>query len=464
MNNKILNEILIIGAGPAGLFSALILSEYKGLKISIIDSGLSINHRNHAKPENLVSGVGGAGLFSDGKLCIDLNVGGYLNTVLTNVELNDITNKILKYIFTVMPELQFSRNKHVKFQDYKKESQEKFYTKNYPVLNIGTDRGKILIERLVSLLSSRGINIESSTKVSSIKKNQNKFEISTLKVGASELRYYDEVISALGKVGAEQQSETCKSLGIKQSSNPMYIGVRLETNSDVLSSLFKSSSDPKIKISLPDGSHVKTHCASNNGEVAYASYSGYPMAVGHQYNNYKSGRSGFALLWDGIRYSGNDDSHSYAKSILKRFKDDVGEGLALQSLPDFLNNQQTQLIDNGLNITCKNYKQVNLWDLFPKEVCLALKIMIEALIEKFPNLNQTSTVLYAPVIEWWMSTVNVNGSSMETSLPGYYVCGDGSGWSQGIVHAAATGILAAENIISKAEFESNDLKYLNSIK
>jgi len=452
------NEILIVGAGPAGLFSALILSEYQGVNVSIFDSGLPIDQRNHATPEDLVSGVGGAGLFSDGKLCIDLHVGGYLNTVLTNSELNDITDKILGYVFKVMPELQFSRSKHVQFQDYKKETQSGFYTKNYPVLNIGTDRGKILIERLVSLLTERGIHIESCTKVSSIKKIQNRFKVSTVKTGIDDTKYFDEVISALGKVGAEQQSDMCKSLGVMQSNNPMFMGVRLETNSDVISSLFKSSSDPKIKVLLPDGSHIKTHCASNNGEVACASYNGYPMAVGHQYNNYKSGRSGFALLWDGIRYPGHEDSHSYAKSILKRFKDDIGDGLALQSLPDFLNNQQTQLIDNGFNMTCKNYKQVNLWDLFPKEVCLALKVMIEALIKKFPNLNQKSTVLYAPVIEWWMSTIHVNGASMETSLPGYYVCGDGSGWSQGIVHAAATGVLAAESIISKVDFESSDLK------
>ena len=442
-------KVLIVGAGPAGIFSALEL--IKHCDVTIIDKGNDTENRSHQSPKDLSSGVGGAGLYSDGKLCMKLSVGGYLSDILNEKELSHLEKKVKEIFLSELPELNSNSESQVIQNDYLQIPHSNLQSKSYEVINMGTERGEIMIKSFVNRLLKEDVNIMSNTSLENLElTNDNRFRVEIFKNGLKDSHIYDFVILAMGKVGASQQRRVCEKLGVKFHSNPMNLGVRLETSANILRSFFENSKDPKIKLVLPDGSYIKTHCASNNGEVIPVEYDDGILAGGHQYHNKKTDRSGFSLVWNGIRNESINGTDDYSKKLLEPFLKKVGKRLACQRASDFLGRRPSLYKDlKNINMTCSDAEPVNLWELLPVKACIPLEQILRELQILYPEILSHQTVLFAPVIEWWMSTIETKESSMETSIDNLYVAGDGSGWSQGIVHSAATGILAGNSIQRK---------------
>ncbi|MCF2828783.1 MULTISPECIES: hypothetical protein [unclassified Pseudoalteromonas] len=442
--------VLVVGAGPAGLFAAMQLTSVAN--VILVDKGKCISEREHDDPADLASGVGGAGLYSDGKLCLDLRAGGYLQKFLNDEQRRELEESIEALFVELMPELKETKG-YFTSGEYEKLEECVLQEKSYRVLNIGTDRGAKLIESLVNKLKSDGVSILHDTTLTKIEKVSSGFQATLVNLSNEINIKADFVILAMGKVGANQQRELCESMGVESASNLMNVGVRLECNSKLLEPLFNKSADPKIKLELPGGSYIKTHCASNNGEVVPVKYGNYMLAGGHQYYNRRSGRSGFSLVWNGIRSRFDvDQKTGGVESLLEPFSESCGDKLAVQLVSNFLAREKSsEDAIAKVPLSCKKVKASNLWELLPGNVCAPIVNMLEELNKLTPAIKHRETVLYAPVVEWWMSTIKANASTMETSVANLYVIGDGSGWSQGIVHSAATGILAGNAIREASE-------------
>jgi hypothetical protein len=442
---------LVVGAGPAGLFAALALAR-AGVETLLIDAGpdtadrrppTSIAHPAQAEYER---GIGGAGLFSDGKLCLSLDVGGHLEHALEDTERSELLAEI-KAVFEALGPLANIRDASEADQIRARETARRagLTFKHYPVAHIGTDRCYEVIAALRSQLETAGATVQAEAELVDLSiEEPDGTMLATLATSTGPRRIQSErVILALGKVGAQQQAQLCQNLGIELENQPLYIGARFETSAWALQPLFAQSKDPKYSLRFEDGSKLKTHCASEQGEVITLHYSGLPLAGGHNYSWAETERSGFSLLWDGFDVAG--DGYQAAREIMQRANLITGGKLMVQRLAD-LDSGRPSTADgiNHLPLTCSDAHPGDISALLPAEFLRRMDGFLDRLRQIAPELDQDA-VLYAPAIEWWMQRVVVD-TQMRTSIPGLSVCGDGSGWSQGIVHAAATGLLAARGL------------------
>ncbi|NVK56829.1 MAG: NAD(P)/FAD-dependent oxidoreductase [Alteromonadaceae bacterium] len=432
-------RVLIVGAGPAGLFCADTIKNHAC--VTVIDKGKNISERSHSKPIDLSSGIGGTGLYSDGKLCLDLEVGGFISKIISIDKKLTLERKIADTLLRRAKDIKFNYKNH----NLQTNHSEGLASKKYPVINIGTDRGATLISKFIKDLSSDGVIFRSESNLKKLERAGNNFTAHIINSEVSFREDYDFVLLAMGKIGSKQQQSICNELGVRSQKNPMNIGLRLETCQDSISNLFNDSDDPKLKLILDDGSYVKTHCASNGGFVTPVYYEEIYLTGGHQYSNKNSERSGFSIVWNGLRLETNE-----LDDVIYPNFSSYGKALACQKVSDFLAKKMSTKEDlDKINLSYKDITAANFWDLLPEKLNLSIKEMLINLSKISKHILNEDSVLYGPVIEWWMSTISTRNEKMETSVENLFVAGDGSGWSQGIVHSAATGILAGEGIIDK---------------
>jgi uncharacterized protein len=452
---------LVVGAGPAGLFASMALVASGVEDIVVIDSGPDVDVRRDAvslsrelgigHPE-YERGVGGAGLFSDGKLCLSLDVGGHLERSLGDGRRSELLDQVSTVFRTVVTDEAWnfqSNGKHLEDRYVEAEAHGLRF-KHYPVAHIGTDRCSDVISELRGILAHAGVSFRSETELVGLSIDEAD-KVAFLKNDDEmvELRA-ERIVLALGKVGAAQQADLCRNIGIETTSQRIYVGVRFETDADLMAPLFSSTKDPKYSARLVDGSRVKTHCASEGGEVIELRYDGLPLAGGHNYSYAKTSRSGFSILWDGLA-TGSTSSYAAATAIMSKAAA-IGDGkLIAQRLVDYRARRNSTPADlAAIALTCGSASPADLREVLPPPFFEAMDSLLARLEGLIPGFVDDNAVAYAPAIEWWMDRVSVNENFNVPAIPGLAICGDGSGWSQGIVHAAATGLLAAEGLVGEA--------------
>lgn len=446
-------DVLIVGGGPAGLFAALGISTHSEQRVLVVDAGYDVEERDRLRAQPgrqnahaTVSGIGGAGLYSDGKLCLSLDVGGKLTEEVSQ----QTKSRLLASLGLVLGSLdqdarlvEGSREAIATAQQRANSAGLAF--KHYPVLHIGTDRCSGVIRRLRAALDGRGVEIRARCRLNGLARAGSGFLATMSLDGQEETVTAEKVVLAMGKVGAHQETELCRALGIPVASTALYVGARLETDESDLEALFRSGLDPKYSLALSPSSRIKTHCASNGGQVLLLKYDGLPLVGGHNYALRRSGRSGFSVLWsDRLELP---EGYNGARRLMKAIGEKTHGLLGAQRLEDYLKNRvsrDSQL--RSLHPSCPDFDPINLRHALPGGYFEAFLEFSRRLSDLVPEVMNRRAVLYAPAIEWWMNRVQVRNGSLETNVGNLYVCGDGSGWSQGIVYAAATGLIVAEGI------------------
>jgi len=455
-------DVLVVGAGPAGLFASMAIASRSPLKVLVIEGGGDVGERhrswiqhweNNERRYNYVSGVGGAGLYSDGKLCFSLNVGGLLKATLAPGKKEQLLHSIAKYlgVWNEFREMEVASESTVRRIERIADGVGLEF-KYYPVLQIGTERCSLLISHIRDRLRRLGVRLVSHCSLQDLRESP-KSGVKEAIVEMSNSTYTifaKNVVLALGKVGSDLESRLCKNLGVRITPRPMYVGVRVEADADDLEPLFSISKDPKFSMHFADGSKIKTHCASRDGQVMALSYNGLPVAGGQNFHKLRTGRSGFSIVWDGIKFQ--EESYEVAKSLMAKISRFTDGKLLAQTFEDYVADRSSSE-DSFYDIKVSNqiYKAGSVREFLPPEFFPKFDEFLRRLARLAPALLSKQTVLYAPAIEWWMNRIEIANGGMETDCEGLYVCGDGSGWSQGIVHAAATGLLAGEAIIGIAE-------------
>jgi len=451
-------DVVIIGAGPAGLFAAYELVSVTSLKIAVIDKGKDINERKcpsiskfircrNCKPCNILCGLGGAGGLSDGKLNLKSDIGGNLEEFVSTKEADNLITRI-DNIF-----LEYGASKKL----YGKNSLDLEKTAAshdiefipIPQRHIGSDMLPSIITSIKNYLESKGISFWLNTEIKQINCKDNGFELTFDGDKRIKTRY---VLATTGRSGADWLSTEAKRLGIKTRFAPIDIGIRVEVPAVVMDSIIEYAWDPKFHIYTKTyDDFVRTFCTCPNGFVVMEDYGEYISVNGYSSNNVKSENTNFAFLTSVKLTEPVENTTEYGISIAKLATTIGGKMPIIQRLEDLRNGRRStevRIKKSYVKPTFKNATPGDISMALPHRIVTNITEGLEQLDKVIPGVSSDSTLLYAPEIKFYSMRFLVN-KNLETNISNFFVAGDGAGLSRGIVASAATGIIAARGIIEK---------------
>lgn len=455
-------DIVIIGAGPAGLFCAYDLINRTNSKILIIDKGHDINERYCAvnqkhecvncNPCNIVSGIGGSGFLFDSKLCLSENVGELLQRHFRECKFD---RSLVRYIDRLLPDngnIKRISNKNLQKLN-NSLSDIGLNLEYYPVR--GFTRGKEIVENLRLFFYQNGIDVFPRTEAITFNKDVNgKFNITTMHNGNYKKINSKYLVVSPGKSGVKWLSEQSYLIGLNTEKNPLYIGIRIEVKKHILKKITNVSHNPKITKFIGKY-YTKTHCFCEGGVVSKCKYDDAFLVDGHPKFEEDLDNTNFTIFVKLNTPSEVDSTFGFANNILSKFINNDKRNVILQRLGDLRNNTPSTKMGikkNSIRPSLSDYEFKDINQFLPKEIIHTCISFLEDLNKICPGINDNSTLIYAPVVEWWGDRISVN-REMETNLENLFVIGDGSGWTQGIIAASATGLIASDSIVEKLKLK-----------
>jgi len=452
-------DVIIAGTGPAGIFSALELAENTGLSLLMLDKGPDINQRKcpanrgmeciNCDPCSLLSGWGGAGAFSDGKLTLSTEVGGWLNEYCTKEKLSELIN----YVDNVY--LKFGAPDHLYGADPDKieEIDRKASLAGLKLIpqkirHMGTEKCAQTLRKMRRHLKGKA-DVRTRTEVKSLLVKNGRVEgVETTK---GEKLYGRYVIVAPGRSGAEWLKFEAQSLGLKTLNNPVDVGIRVEVQASVMEELTKELYEPKfIYYSKSFDDQVRTFCVAPEGEVITESYNGVLTVNGQSYAERKTGNTNFAVLVSTSFTEPFREPIAYGK-YLARLTNLLSGGVIIQRLGDLEVGRRSteERIKRSLVVpTLKNATPGDLSFVLPYRYLADIREMLQSLDQIAQGIYSKHTLLYGVEVKFYSSRLELS-RGLETKIHNLFTIGDGAGVTRGLVQASASGIIAAEEIIKR---------------
>lgn len=460
-------DCIIVGAGPAGLFCAYELIENNPkLKIAILEKGKFVKNRicpmnklktecKNCQPCGILSGYGGAGTFSDGKLNFIPKLGkSDLFKYMSESEAYKLIDdtEIIFNKFGMDAEI-FPSNMD-KAEEIKKE-----VTKVGARLllikqkHLGSDHLPKYIEDFSNYLETKGIEIFENTNVTdveSLKKGEHKV---TYKKGKKEETIITKnVVIAPGRTGAKWVQELADKYKIDYISKSIEIGVRVEVRKEVLEEICSVIYDPTIFIKTKTyGDEIRTFCTNPGGFVAKENYYGYICVNGHSLKEIKSNNSNFAFISKVTLTEPVTNTREYGESIAK-IANVLGDSKPIiQTLKDLKSGRRSnwgRINKLFIEPTLKDCVAGDLSLVLPHRIILNILEGLEKLDQIIPGVNNDETLLYGPEIKFFSNEITTNNKFKLENFDVYFI-GDGSGKAGNIVTAAATGLVAARDILER---------------
>ena len=449
-------DVIIVGAGPGGIFTAYELAEKKpGLKIAVFEMGHELKKRKcpidgdkvksciHCKSCSIMSGFGGAGAFSDGKYNITNDFGGTLHEYIgkkTAIELMQYVDKINLRFGGEGTRLYSTAGTSIK----KKCLQNDLHLLDASVRHLGTDINYIVLEHLYDYLKDR-VEFYFDKAVKDVEKTENGFAV---RCGDKVYESRKCVISA-GRSGSKWMESVCRSLDIGTKSNRVDIGVRVELPAEVFSHLTDELYESKIVYRTKEyGDRVRTFCMNPRGVVVNENTNGIVTVNGHSYEDpeRQTGNTNFALLVAKHFSEPFKDSNGYGESIA-RLSNMLGGGVIVQRFGDLIRGRRStkSRIEESFTVPTLNAAAGDLSLVLPKRILDGIIEMIYALDKIAPGTANEDTLLYGVEVKFYNMEVKVDENLM-TKYEGLYVIGDGSGITHSLSHASASGIYVARQI------------------
>ncbi|NMC76692.1 MAG: NAD(P)/FAD-dependent oxidoreductase [Candidatus Methanofastidiosa archaeon] len=457
-------KVVIIGAGPAGLFSAYKLSNNNRFDIVLLDKGRDVDSRKcqleytgvceNCDPCNVLYGTGGSGCLSDGILNLRPDIGGDLEELTNDAKkaqnlVDEVDSIFLKH---GAPENLFiGETENIENLQRKSEAVGiKFI--QIPQRHIGSDYTPVVINSIKKYLEKKGVKFVSLADVIRIKKEKNIYKTTYSQNKQTHEINSEYIIAAPGRAGSGFLMSLIKDLGIKIEHQPIDIGVRVEVSKVVMQPVIDVNRDPKFHIySKTYDDFVRTFCTNHEGYVMKEQYDGYVGVNGHSMRDIKSPNSNFAFLSKVTLTSPVEDTTSYGVSIAKIATVLGGGNPLVQRFGDLRRGRRStpeRIKRSKITPTLLSATPGDIAMALPYRIVTNLIESLEMLDNVIPGVGSDSTLLYAPEIKFYGIRVKVN-NSMETNIPNLFVAGDGVGLSRDIVNSASTGILAAEGILKK---------------
>lgn len=458
-------DVIIIGAGPGGIFCAYeLLRQKRDMKVLVIEKGRSIEKRQcpkritkqcvGCKPCSITTGFAGAGAFSDGKLSLSPDVGGNLPEILGYEE----TEKLIHESDEIY--LKFGADENVYGVGREKEIREirkKAINANLklvecPIRHLGTEEGYKIYAKLQKHLEEEGAELRFQTMVDQILiENGRAVGVVTDK---NDTFYAPQIVSAVGREGADWFKDKCEELGIETTPGTVDVGVRVEVRDEVMQFLNENLYEAKLIYHTPTfDDKVRTFCTNPSGEVATEYYEGGLAVVnGHAYKSqeYKTNNTNFAILVSKNFTKPFKTPIEYGKQIAQLSNMLCGGRILVQTFGDYRRGRRTteeRLCRNNLIPTLKDAVPGDLSLVFPHRIMVAIEEMLLALDKITPGIASDETLLYGVEVKFYSNKVVVD-KDFETSIHGLRAIGDGAGVTRGLQQASANGISVARSILS----------------
>jgi len=454
-------DVIIIGAGPAGMFAAHELAD-KGLSIIVIEQGRDIAKRKckmdmvsrctHCEPCDIMSGVGGAGTYSDGTLNLRPDIGGDLSQFTKNTEaawtlVNYVDQVYLKY---GAPE-KLNRPKAAEIESLKRSAASagaRFL--DIPQRHIGSDKTPQLIEKFQHDLENSGIAFMLETTVTDLVIKSGRCAGVILQDGS--IIEAKSTILAPGRIGAGWVDELVKEHNIRARYAGIDIGVRVEVPAIIMEPVTKINRDPKFHIfSKKYDDFVRTFCTNHHGFVVKEEYDGFIATNGHSMKDVESENTNFAFLVRVELTHPIENTTKYGRSVAKLATTIGGGRPVLQRMGDLRRGRRStseRILRNPVVNTLKDVTPGDISMAMPHRIVMDIIEGLEVLNAIIPGVASDSTLLYAPEIKFYSMRLDVDHNMM-TSITDLYAAGDGAGLSRDIVNSSATGVLAARGVLNQ---------------
>lgn len=457
-------DVIIIGAGPGGIFCAYeLLHQKPDLKVIVIEKGRSIEKRVcpkrttlqcvGCKPCSITTGFAGAGAFSDGKLSLSPDVGGNLPEILGYEK----TAELIHESDEIYLKFGADRNVYgVDKQDVIREIRRRAIGANLklvecPIRHLGTEEGYKIYAKLQKHLMDEGAELIFNTMVEEILVEDGKAV--GVRTDKGDVYYGSEVVSAVGREGADWFKDKCEEVGIETTPGTVDVGVRVEVRDEVMQYLNDNLYEAKLIYHTPTfDDKVRTFCTNPSGEVATEYYEGGLAVVnGHAYKakDHKTHNTNFAILVSKNFTKPFKTPIEYGKQIAQLSNMLCGGRILVQTFGDFKRGRRTteeRLCRNNLIPTLKDAVPGDLSLVFPHRIMVDIEEMLEALDKITPGIASDETLLYGVEVKFYSNRVIVN-SDFETSIKGLRAIGDGAGVTRGLQQASANGISVARSIL-----------------
>ena len=459
-------DVIIVGAGPGGIFCAYrLLEKRKDLKVLLIEKGRPIEKRVCPKrktgvcagcqPCAITTGFAGAGAFSDGKLSLSPDVGGNLPQILGY----ERTKELIGESDAIY--LKFGADTKVYGVDKEKEIRKirrKAINANLklvecPIRHLGTEEGYKIYSRLQQHLMEDGVLMRFNTMVKEILVEDG--HVRGVVTDAGETFLADEVVCGVGREGADWFKDKCHEIGVETEPGTVDIGVRVEVRDEVMQFLNENLYEAKLVFFTPTfDDKVRTFCTNPSGEVAAEYYDGGLAVVnGHAYKaqEYKTENTNFALLVSKNFTRPFSTPIEYGKRIAELSNMLCGGKILVQTYGDFKRGRRTteeRLCRNNLIPTLKDAVPGDLSLVLPHRIMVDIEEMIRALDKVTPGIASDETLLYGVEVKFYSNRVIVD-RDFETSIKGLRAIGDGAGVTRGLQQASANGLSAAESILKR---------------
>ena len=461
-----LYDVIIIGAGPSGIFCAYELMRQKpDLKVLMIEKGRSIEKRQCPKrktktcvgcqPCSITTGFAGA--FSDGKLSLSPDVGGTLPEILGYERAAELIHEADNIY------LKFGADQKVYgIEDY--EAIENIRAKairanlkliECPIRHLGTEEGYKIYTRLQEHLESCGVEIRFMTMVKDIIVEDG--AATGVVTDKGEEFYAPEIVAGIGREGSEWFSHICKEHEIETRNGTVDVGVRVEVRDEIMKELNEKLYEAKLVYYTPTfDDKVRVFCTNPSGEVATEYYDdGLAVVNGHAYKSkdMKTNNTNFALLVSKNFTEPFKSPIEYGKQIAQLGNMLCDGKILLQRYGDFRRGRRTteeRLNRNNIVPTLKDAVPGDLSLVFPHRIMVAIDEMIQALDKVTPGIASDETLLYGVEVKFYSNKVVVN-QDFETSVKGLRAMGDGASITRGLQQASANGISVARSILRKME-------------
>lgn len=452
-------DVIIIGAGPGGIFAAYELTKEKSdLRIAVLEGGHALEKRKcpidgdkiksciNCKSCSIMNGFGGAGAFSDGKYNITNQFGGTLYEYIGKEKAMELMHYVddlnVKY-GGEGTKLYSTTNTHIK----KLCLQNGLHLLDASVRHLGTDINYIVLQNMYKELSSKA-DFYFDTYVESVQKTEEGYVVSTADKNYS----CSKCIVSAGRSGSKWAEKLCSDLEIKTKSNRVDIGVRVELPAEVFLHLTDELYESKIVYRTEKFEDlVRTFCMNPHGVVVNENTNGIVTVNGHSYEDpaKHTANTNFALLVAKHFSEPFRDSNGYGESIA-RLSNMLGGGVLVQRFGDLIRGRRSNArrIEESFVTPTLKATPGDLSLVMPKRILDGIIEMIYALDKIAPGTANDDTLLYGVEVKFYNMEVELD-RNLETAHKGLYIIGDCSGVTHSLSHASASGVHVARAILEE---------------
>ena len=453
-------DVIIIGSGPAGIFSALEFVKNTDLKILMIEKGSDIDQRACPMIESgvpcvqcglcsILCGWGGAGAYSDGKLTLTPEFGGWLKDYLSP---NDLS-LFIEYVDSIYRSFGAGGEVHGEDRAALSRLRKKAAGYNLELIparirHIGTDLCKEVLKKIREHLNGK-VDVIFDMPVSRI--NNNNGTVTGVTIGDGKVYDAKHVIAAVGREGSSWLSGEAKRLGLSVQKNPVDIGVRVELPAHIMKDITDIAYEGKfIYSSRRFRDRVRTFCMNPYGEVVKEYSEGIYSVNGHSYRNRTTDNTNFALLVSTDFTKPFDDPISYGKYIAG-LANLIGGGVIVQRLGDLKMGRRStpeRITEGSVRPTLEDATPGDLSFVLPYRHLHNITEMLEALDNVAPGVNSGDTLLYGVEVKFYSMKLKLT-PALETEVKNLFAAGDGAGVTRGLIQASISGVVAAREVMKR---------------